>query len=182
MKSNNKRGLLQISDRDSDDREATSWVLLVFIAISLAAAFLSLQFSSEKMSHHLFAVFFELALVLVVVEYAWRKHERRLAAQKRKDQLRSIKGVMFRKKMRDLFLADFRALIHTEISLSKIREASPETLGKWQSELAGEGYVLLCDDDYMPQVMDEYVKAESIWEEFKEFAITNGLDQVFKDI
>ncbi|MDH4186537.1 MAG: hypothetical protein OEV08_06045 [Nitrospira sp.] len=179
-----------------------SWkhLQLILILVSLFAgiffvyppALLRFQFvkstyeQHDEISHHLFAVFMELCLVLFVVEVLLRKHEKQKSEADRRNQLRLIKSAMFRRQLRDLYIANFQVLKKDSgISLKalQVSDLKPqmEEWGRQDSDYY-KRFFNYDEKAKVRRVLAEYAKAENAWDKLEEIALSIGRDDVLDDI
>jgi len=116
--------------------------------------------------------------VLVAVFIVEKFLESREIKEKRR-QLMYIKSYMFRSEMRSLFIENFAALKTPPITMRMIRNASAEELREFRRRAETIEYASL---EAMEPVIDEYVRAERVWHEFKERAITYNFENIFLDM
>ena len=144
--------------------------------IGAAILFLAVeQWTHWEFLWHIAAIPLEILVAVFIVE---KFLENREIKEKRR-QLMYIKSYMFRSEMRSLFIADFAALKTPPITMRMIRNASLEELRDMRRRAEKIEYASL---EAMEPVIDEYVKAERVWHEFKERAITYDFENVFLDI
>ena len=142
----------------------------------MAALFLLIhhQTHSEFMLH-LAAIPLEVLMAVFIVE---RILEDREIREKRK-QLRYIKSHMFRSSMRNLFLANFKALESPSLTMSDIQNAGLEELQEMRR--SAEDLRYRSPDDLEP-VIREYVKARRVWTEFLERAVQYNFEDIVEDM
>jgi hypothetical protein len=114
-------------------------------------------------------------VAVFLVEKLLEKHENR---EKRR-QLMYIKSYMFRSEMRHLFLANFQALKSPALTMSRIKNATLEELLEMRHKAETVEYK---SPEAMEPVIMEYVRAESVWHNFKERAITYNFEEIFLDM
>ncbi len=90
-----------------------------------------------------------------------------------------IKSYLFRSEMRDLFIANFHALKSPPLSISKIKDASLDELRQMRAAAEKIEYA---SPEAMEPVIMEYVRAESVWHNFLERAITYNFEEIFLDM
>lgn len=134
----------------------------------------------ERLTHiefmfHLAAIPLE---ILLVVFIAQRYLENREKKEKRR-QLMFIKSYFFRSEMRDLFLANFGALKSPCLNISKIKNSSLDELRKMRQEASTIEYESL---EKVELVIMEYVKAQYVWQNFMDRAITYDFEDTFHDM
>jgi hypothetical protein len=144
--------------------------------VALAAIFLVV----EHLTHiafflHLAAIPLEVLVAIFIVE---RMLERRENKERRR-QLMFIKSHMFRTDMRGLFVANFRGLKNPAITMSQIKKASLEDLRKMRREAEAIEYR---SPEEMEEIIREYVKAQPVWTNFMERAITYNFENIFLDM
>jgi hypothetical protein len=149
-------------------------VYLLFIAA--AALFLII----EHLTHiefflHLAAIPIEVMVAVFIVE---KFLERKEQGEKRR-QLMFIKSYMFRSDMRNLFIANFKALQSPALAFAQIRTAGLEEL-KAMRQMAEQ--VEYKSPGAMESVVMEYVKGQSVWMSFMERAISYNFEEIFHDM
>ena len=150
------------------------WLGAVFIGSS--ALFIVIErLTGYEFFYHLAAIPIEVMVAVFIVERALQKHDRR---EKRR-QLMFIKSHLFRSEMRGLFLADFAALKAPALTMDEIRTASLEDLKGMRLKAKAVEYK--SPEDMEPVIL-EYVKAESVWHNFMERAITYNFEGIFFDM
>jgi hypothetical protein len=87
-----------------------------------------------------------------------------------------IKSFMFRSDMRNLFITNFHALKSPGLSMSHIKAASIEELKAMRAAAEEIEYKSV---EAMEPVIMEYVRAESVWHNFMERAITYNFEEIF---
>jgi hypothetical protein len=150
------------------------WVYVIFIGASLLFLFL------ERLTHfefllHLAAIPLEVLVAVFIVEKFLENRE----MQNKRRQLMYIKSYLFRSEMRNLFLANFEALKSPSITMSKIKNASLEELKRLREDANTLEYK---SPEAMEPVIHEYVKAEYVWHDFKDRAITYNFEEIFQDM
>jgi hypothetical protein len=90
-----------------------------------------------------------------------------------------IKSYLFRTEMRNLFIANFNALKSPPLTMSKIKNSSLEELKKMRKEARTIEYK---SPEAMESVIMEYVKAEQVWHNFLDRAITYNFEEIFLDM
>ena len=150
------------------------WLGAVFIGSS--ALFIVIErLTGFEFFYHLAAIPIEVMVAVLIVEKALQRHARR---EKRR-QLMFIKSHLFRSEMRHLFLADFAALKTPALSMNEIRTASLEELKGMRLKTKTVEYK---SPEDMESVIVEYVKAERVWRNFMERAITFDFEEIFLDM
>jgi len=150
------------------------WLGAVFIGSS--ALFIVIErLTGFEFFYHLAAIPIEVMVAVFIVEKALQKHARR---EKRR-QLMFIKSHLFRSEMRHLFLADFAALKAPSLNMDEIRTASLEELKGMRLKTKTVEYK---SPEDMESVIVEYVKAERVWRNFMERAITFDFEEIFLDM
>ena len=150
------------------------WLRAGFIGSS--ALFIVIErLTGFEFFYHLAAIPIEVMVAVFIVERALQKHDRR---EKRR-QLMFIKSHLFRSEMRSLFLADFAALKAPAPTMEEIRTASLEDLKGMRLKAKAVEY--RSPEDMEPVIL-EYVKAERVWRNFMERAITFNFEEIFFDM
>lgn len=124
---------------------------------------------------HLAAIPLEILVGIFIVE---RFLERREKKEKRR-MLMFIKSYLFRSEMLNLFIANFNALKFPAITMVKIKNATLEELKQMREEANTIEYK---SPETMEPVIMEYVKAEHVWHNFRERAITYNFEEIFQDM
>jgi hypothetical protein len=81
--------------------------------------------------------------------------------------------------MRDLFLEDFAALKAPALNMDEMRAASLDELKEMRLKAETVEYK---SPEAMEPVILEYVKAERVWRNFMERAITFNFEEIFRDM
>lgn len=149
---------------------------LYVVLLAAAALFLVI----ERLTHiefmfHLAAIPLEILLVVFIVQ---RYLDNREKKEKRR-QLMFIKSYFFRSEMRNLFLANFGALKSPRLTMSEIKNSSLGELRKMRQDAGTIEYESL---EKMELVIMEYVKAQYIWQNFMDRAITYDFEDTFLDM
>ncbi len=134
----------------------------------------------EQLTHfefllHLAAIPLEVLVAVFIVERFLEHRERK---DKRR-QLMYIKSYLFRSGMRKLFVANFSALKTPSITMSEIKQASLEDLKRMRKAAENIEYDSL---EAMEPVIREYVKAQDVWNNFLNRAITYNFEEIFQDM
>lgn len=124
---------------------------------------------------HLAAIPLEILVGIFIVERFLEKREKK---EKRR-MLMFIKSYLFRSEMLNLFIANFNALKFPAITMVKIKNATLEELKQMRKEANTIEYK---SPETMEPVIMEYVKAEHIWHNFRERAITYNFEEIFQDM
>ena len=90
-----------------------------------------------------------------------------------------IKSYLFRSEMRNLFIANFNALKYPSLTMAKIRNSTLDELRKMREEADAIEYRSL---EAMEPVIMEYVKAQHVWQNFMDLALTYDFKEVFYDM
>jgi len=148
-----------------------------YIAIIATSLFFLLI---EHLTHfeffmHLAAIPLEILAGVFIVEKFLEKREK----QERRRQLMFIKSYLFRSEMLNLFLANFDALKFPAITMSKIKNATLEELKQMRKDANTIEFKSL---EAIEPVIMEYLKAEQVWHNFKERAITYNFEEIFQDM
>ncbi|WKZ19555.1 MAG: hypothetical protein QY310_03090 [Candidatus Jettenia sp. CY-1] len=147
---------------------------IIFIAASLL--FLLIQYMTHlEFMMHLAAIPLEILVGIFIVERFLEKREKK---EKRR-MLMFIKSYLFRSEMLNLFIANFNALKFPAITMVKIKNATLEELKQMRKEANTIEYK---SPETMEPVIMEYVKAEHIWHNFRERAITYNFEEIFQDM
>lgn len=124
---------------------------------------------------HLAAIPLDILIAVLIVERYLENHEQK---EKRR-QLMYIKSFMFRSDMRNLFITNFHALKTPPLNMTKIKAASLDELRAMRTAAEEVEYKSL---QAMEPVILEYVRAESVWHNFMERAITYNFEGIFFDM
>lgn len=124
---------------------------------------------------HLAAIPLEILVGIFIVERFLEKREKK---EKRR-MLMFIKSYLFRSEMLNLFIANFNALKFPAITMVKIKNATLEELKQMRKEANTIEYK---SPETMEPVIMEYVKAEHVWHNFRERAITYNFEEIFQDM
>lgn len=149
---------------------------LYVVLLAAAAIFLVI----ERLAHiefmfHLAAIPLEILLVVFLVQRYLDSREKK---EKRR-QLMFIKSYFFRSEMRNLFLANFGALKSPRLTMSKIKNSSLGELRKMRQDASKIEYESL---EKIELVIMEYVKAQYVWQNFMDRAITYDFEDTFHDM
>jgi len=149
---------------------------LYVVLLAAAAIFLVI----ERLTHiefmfHLAAIPLEILLVVFIVQRYLDSREKK---EKRR-QLMFIKSCFFRSEMRNLFLANFGALKSPCLTMSEIKNSSLGELRKMRKDAGTIEYESL---EKMELVIMEYVKAQYVWQNFMDRAITYDFEDTFHDM
>lgn len=124
---------------------------------------------------HLAAIPLEVLVAVFIVERFLEHRERK---DKRR-QLMYIKSYLFRSGMRKLFATNFSALKTPSITMSDIKQASLEDLKRMRGAADNIEYDSL---EAMEPVIHEYVKAQDVWNNFLNRAISYNFEEIFQDM
>ena len=156
--------------------KTTKNIIAYIILIATSPLFLFIEHLTHiEFMLHLAAIPLEILVGVFLVEKFLEKREKR---EKRR-QLMFIKSYLFRSEMLNLFLANFEALKFPAATMSKIKNASVEELKQMRKDANIIEYKSL---EAMEPVIMEYVKAEQVWHNFKERAITFNFEEIFQDM
>ena len=152
------------------------FLLLCLLLPTLSAGFLYLEYLTHiEFFLHVAAIPLELLAGGLLLE--------RFLAYKEKDQKRHqlmyIKSYLFRSQMRNLFISNFAALEQPKVTMDRIQNSSMAQLLDIRKELADFRYL---SDETIETVVMEYLKAQSVFREFMEWAITNDFENIFLDM
>ena len=134
----------------------------------------------ERLTHiefmfHLAAIPLEILIVVFIVQRYLENTEK----NEKRRQLMFIKSCFFRSEMRNLFLANFGALKSPCLTMSKIKNSSLGELRKMRQDANTIEYESL---EKMELVIMEYVKAQHVWQNFMDRAITYDFEDTFHDM
>jgi hypothetical protein len=151
-------------------------IAVAIILLSASVLFLVM----EEVTHvefflHLAAIPLEVLLAVFIIE---KILESQTSRAKRR-QLMFIKSFLFRSEMRNLFLANFKALKSPALTMSQIRNASLEELRRMRQ---AANHIEYKSPQAMEPVILEYVKARGVWLNFMERAITYDFEEIFNDM
>ena len=147
------------------------WFYIGLIGMSLVFLFIE-QWTHWEFLWHVAAIPLEILVAVFIVEKFLESRE----IKEKRRQLMYIKSYMFRSEMRNLFIADFAALKSPPLTMRMIRQATLEELRDMRRRAETIEYASL---EAMEPVIDEYVRAERVWHQFKERAITYNFDNIF---
>jgi len=151
-------------------------VELYFLLIAGSGVILILhRFVHYDFLLHLAAIPLDILIAVFIVEKYLENHEEK---EKRR-QLMYIKSTMFRSNMRTLFITNFHALKTPSLSMTRIKAASLEELKAMRAATERIEYKNV---EAMEPVIMEYVKAEDVWHNFMERAITYNFENIFFDM
>jgi len=123
--------------------------------------------------YELAAIPLEILIVVIIVQ---RYLDNREKKEKRR-QLMFIKS--YRSEMRNLFLANFGAIKSPHLTMSKIKNSSLGELRKMRQDASTIEYESL---EKIEVVIMEYVKAQYVWQNFMDRAITYDFEDTFLDM
>jgi hypothetical protein len=150
--------------------------LAYIVLIAVSPLFLLIEHLTHiEFMLHLAAIPLEVLVCVFIVE---KFLEKRAKGEKLR-QLMFIKSYLFRSEMLNLFLANFEALKFPAVTMSKIKNAPLEELWQMRKDADTIEYKSL---EAMEPVILEYVKAEQVWHNFKERAITFNFEEIFQDM
>jgi hypothetical protein len=165
-----------MKSKDESDFSWSSRVVLGFGLPALAGFFLYLEhLTHQEFLLHLAAIPMEILLGAIVVERYLARKER----ERKRRQLMYIKSYLFRSRMRNLFLSNFQALERPKITMSMIRNSSPEELRKLRD---GASRMEYRSPEALEPVIMEYVNAHGVFHDFMDWAITNHFEDIFHDM
>lgn len=124
---------------------------------------------------HLAAIPLEILVGIFIVEGFLEKREKK---EKRR-MLMFIKSYLFRSEMLNLFITNFDALKFPAITMVRIKNATLEELKQMRKDANTIEYK---SREMMEPVIMEYVKAEHVWHNFRERAITYNFEEIFQDM
>ena len=176
-------GLLAAQDAKRAGEAARGSAMRAMRLIGLYLAFLAVSglfLVIEHLTHlefmfHLAAIPLEILLAVFLVQ---RYLESREKKEKRRKMM-FIKSHFFRSQMRHLFLANFGALKSPSLTMSKIKNSSLGELRKMRHDANTVEYQ---SSEEMELVIMEYVKAEYVWRDFMDRAITYDFEDTFHDM
>lgn len=134
----------------------------------------------EKLTHfefllHVAAIPLEILFGAFLVERYLSKKERKVKLQ----QLMHIKSYLFRSEMRNVFIANFDALVYPDISIANIKNSSLMEIRKMRNNIEKLKYRSL---EEMELIILEYANAHNVFHFFMEWAIDNGFESIFQDM
>ncbi|MFC2024029.1 hypothetical protein ACFLTJ_00390 [Chloroflexota bacterium] len=149
----------------------------LYITLALISALLLLI---ERLTHlefmfHLAAIPLEILVAVFLVE---RFLERRRSKEKRR-QLMLIKSYLFRSDMRSVVVTNFNALKFPPLTIENIRNCTLGELKRMREDANTVEYKSL---EMIELVIMEYVKAQYVWQNLMERAITYDFADVFQDM
>jgi hypothetical protein len=147
---------------------------VVFLAVS--GLFLVIEHLTHlEFMFHLAAIPLEILLAVFLVQRYLEGREKK----ERRRKMMFIKSHFFRSQMRHLFLANFGALKSPCLTMSEIKSSSLGELRKMRQDTSTIEYESL---EKMELVIMEYVKAEYVWRDFMDRAITYDFEDTFHDM
>ncbi len=150
------------------------WLYLVLIIAS--TVLLIIEYKTHIVFfHHLAAIPLEILLGALLVErYMSRKeHAKKLR------HLMYIKSYVFRAEMRNLFIANFKALKYPAIDMTRIKEASHEELKQMREDAESIEYK---STEAMEPVIMEYVNSRAAFYGFMQRAIDCNFESIFQNM
>jgi len=151
-------------------------IVLYVVLLAASAIFLVIESLTHiEFMFHLAAIPLEILLVVFIVQRYLDSREKK---EKRR-QLMFIKSYFFRSDMRNLFLANFGALKSPRLTMSEIRSSSLGELRKMRKATGTIEYESL---EKMEFIIMEYVKAQYVWQNFMDRAITYDFEDTFHDM
>jgi hypothetical protein len=152
----------------------TAWIYIVLLSSS--AFFLVIEFFTHtEFFLHLAAIPIEILLGALLVE-------RYLSRKEREDKLRHlmyIKSYVFRAEMRNLFIANFKALKYPAIDMTKLKEANLQELKKMREDAEKIEYQSV---EAMEPVIMEYVNSREAFYGFMQRAINCNFESIFQNM
>jgi hypothetical protein len=151
--------------------------IFIYITLVVAPTILLIveYFTHIEFLLHLAAIPLEVLVAVFIVEMYLENRQKK----ERRRQLMHIKSCMFRLEMRNLFVANFKALKSPPITIARIKEATLDELKMMREEANTIEYQSL---EAMEPVIMEYVEAQSIWRNFMNIALDYGFDDIFQDM
>jgi hypothetical protein len=160
----------------AEETQRNSYLFIVVALLFLSAFFLFLeQITHFEFLLHLAAIPLEILLGGFLVERYLASKEK----EKRTRQLMFIKSCLFRSEMRNVFIANFNALIKPSITMSEIRRASLAELKELRHTLHEIEYRSIED---MEPIILEYVNSYEVFYGFMEWAIAHDFENIFEDM
>ena len=143
---------------------------------SLSALFLFL----ERVTHyefllHVAAIPLEILLGAFLVKRFLAEKEK----EAKRQQLMYIKSFIFRSEMRNLFIANFNALVYPDITIPKIKASSTQELRTMRNSIDTLRYR---SPEDMEGVIEEYVNSHGAFYFFMDWAIANDFESIFHDM
>ncbi len=151
-----------------------AWIYIVLI-VSSAVLLIIEYYTHTEFFLHLAAIPLEILLGVLLVE-------RYLAGKERADKLRHlmyIKSYVFRAEMRNLFIANFKALKYPAIDMTRIKEANREELKKMREDAEKIEYKSV---EAMEPVIMEYVNSREAFYGFMQRAINCDFESIFQNM
>ena len=151
-------------------------LLILLVLLLLSGVFLVLDMTVHyHFFAHLAAIPLEIILAVIVVEHFIARKE---MANKRY-QLFLVKSFLFRSEMKNLFIRNLISLKDPEISIGKIREMTLEELKGLRSN---SGNLTYKSHLHLDRVVQEYVKAKSVFQFFLNWAVEHNIEYIFEDM
>ena len=150
--------------------------LFFIILVSLSAIFLYIQYvTGHEFMFHLAAIPLEVLLALFIAQRFFES----VKSQEKRRQLMYIKSYLYRADLCDLFVANFFALETPMITMTQLKHSTLDELRNLRGNTETLRYK---SPEAMELVVDEYVKAQHVWHDLMERAITYDFEDVFQDM
>ncbi|MCK4792979.1 MAG: hypothetical protein KAV87_55125, partial [Desulfobacteraceae bacterium] len=151
------------------------YILLCIVLAVTSAMFLFVESVTHlEFMFHLAAIPLEILLAVFIVNRFLGNKEK----EERRRKLMLIKSYLFRSEMRNLFITNFSALAYPSLTMAQIRNSTLDELRKVRKEADTVEYR---SPEAMEPAIMEYVKAQHVWQNFMDLAITYDFKEVFQD-
>ncbi len=152
-------------------------ILILSTGLVLASAIILYihNLTHQEFLLHVAAIPLEILVGALLVDAYLARRERSQKMQ----QLSYIKGFLFRTEMKNIFIRNFRSLANDALSLENIRKASKDRLVEIRANLGELTYRAGTDKD---AIIDQYVRANSVFRYFMEWSIHNEADPIFHNM
>ena len=151
------------------------YILLCIVLAVTSAMFLFVESVTHlEFMFHLAAIPLEILLAVFIVNRFLGNKEK----EERRRKLMLIKSCLFRSEMRNLFITNFSALAYPSLTMAQIRNSTLDELRKVRKEADTVEYR---SPEAMEPAIMEYVKAQHVWQNFMDLAITYDFKEVFQD-
>ncbi|HMP88774.1 MAG TPA: hypothetical protein PJ991_01160 [Kiritimatiellia bacterium] len=149
--------------------------IIIYSLLALSTALILYLYKATEIEYflELSGTPFEILVTVFILDRFFRGRESR---EKRR-RLTYIKGFMFRSDMRKVFIANVNAVQKPALTISFVRGASLDELKEKRSEANNQ--MTYPSPEAMEKIIDEYVRAESVWKQFLDLALANDFEDVF---
>jgi len=149
---------------------------LYVVLLALSGLFLIIEHLTHiEFMFHVAAIPLEILVAVFLVQRYLESREKK----EKRTKMMFMKGYFFRSQMRHIFLANFGVLKSPSLAMSEIRNSSLAELRKMRHDANTIEYQ---SSEEMEPVIMEYVKAEHVWRDFMDRAITYDFEDTFHDM